>query len=131
MLPAVSYTHLYRAYIDKLLRAEAAPAPQNAGSGLFYTVHDGTRATRAGYDALMTPGVALANRKVMERKLPAREIVAFGDQTIPTRDELLSKVAAIDPAVLFTLSHGAGAPRMGWKSVDRQRKEQGLSLIHI
>ena len=115
----------YRAYIDKLLRAEAAPAPSNAGRGLFYTVHDGTRATRAGYDALMTPGVALANRKVMERKLPAREIVAFGDQTIPTRDELLSKVAAIDPAVLFTLSHGAGAPRMGWKSVDRQRKEQG------
>lgn len=115
----------YRAYIDKLLRAEDASPPQQAGRSLFYTVHDGTRATRAGYDSLITPGVSLARRKVMERKLPARAIIDSGDQTIPTRDELLQQITQEDPTVLFTLSHGAGTPRIGWKPKERQRREQG------
>lgn len=115
----------YRAYIDKLLRAEEAGPPTSAGRGLFYTVHDGTRATRAGFDSLITPGVTLARRKVMERKLPARELIDAGDRTIPTRDELLQLITPDDPTVLFTLSHGAGSPRTGWKTKDRQRSEQG------
>lgn len=115
----------YRAYVEKLLRDEDADPPTQAGRSLFFTVHDGTRATRSGYDSLVTPGMQLAQRKVMERKLPARQLLDLGDKTIPTRDELLAQVSESDPTVLFTLSHGAGAPGSGWKSAERQRREQG------
>lgn len=115
----------YRAYVEKLLRAEDADPPTQAGRTLFFTVHDGTRATRSGYESLITPGMQLAQRKVMERKLPAKQLLELGDKTIPTREELLELAAASDPTVLFTLSHGAGAPGSGWKSAERQRREQG------
>ncbi len=115
----------YRAYVEKLLHYEDAGPANQAGRALFYTVHDGTRATRSGYDSLITPGMQLAQRKVTERRLPAKQLLELGDKTIPTRDELLEQVSATDPTVLFTLSHGAGAPGSGWKSPERQRREQG------
>ena len=115
----------YRAYAEKVVRYETGRQRPGPSRATFFTVHDGTEATSAGYRSLVSPGVALAQRKVMERKLAAREIVDLGDKVIPSRDELLAQVAAQDPSVLFTLSHGAGAPRSGWKTAEDQRLRQG------
>jgi hypothetical protein len=43
----------------------------------------------------------------------------------PSPDELLARVGGGDPSVLFTLSHGEGAPRGGWTSHEEQRRRQG------
>ena len=115
----------YRSYAEKVLRYENGAQQSEPSRASFFTVHDGTEATAAGYRSLVNPGVTLAQRKVMERKLAAREIVDLGDKVIPSREDLLERVSARDPSVLFTLSHGAGAPRAGWKSAADQQQRQG------
>jgi len=115
----------YRSYAEKVLRYEHGEPRKGPSRATFFTVHDGTDATSAGYQSLISPGVSLAQRKVMENKLAAREIVDLGDKVIPSRDELLERVAQSDPSILFTLSHGAGAPRAGWKTASDQRLRQG------
>lgn len=119
----------YRAYAEKVLRYENQTARSDSGQALFFTVHDGTDATKAGYESLMAPGVAMAQRKVMERKLMARAIVEAGDKATPSRDELLRAAAGADPMVLFSMSHGSGAPLRGWKSEQDQRRRQGGLLF--
>lgn len=115
----------YRAYAEKVVRYERAEPRSEPSRASFFTVHDGTQATTAGYESLVSPGLALAERKRMERRFPAREVAERGDKSLPTREELLSEAASPDPSVLFTLSHGAGAPTRGWKSAADQRLRQG------
>jgi hypothetical protein len=115
----------YGAYVDKLLRWERAAAGLGKPDSLFFTVHDGTAATAVGHRALVAPGVEVVRRRQQSGQYPANEILEFGDQVTPSPDELLARAAQGDPSVLFTLSHGEGAPRGGWRSPEEQRRRQG------
>ena len=115
----------YAAYVDKLLRWERLSAGTGKPDSLFFTVHDGTAATAVGHRALVGPGVEVVRRRQASGQYPAREIVEFGDRMTPSPDELLARVGGGDPSVLFTLSHGEGAPRGGWRSHEEQRRRQG------
>jgi hypothetical protein len=44
-------------------------------------------------------------------------------------EELLEQAAAPEPSVLFSLSHGLGAPRQGWRSVEEQHARQGAMSL--
>ncbi|AUX33963.1 MULTISPECIES: hypothetical protein [Sorangium] len=107
----------YEAYVDKVLRRERARA-EIAGSAKFYTVHDGTAATMMGYRSLTQPALA----QLKKYRIDAADL---GDQEAPSPDEFLQAVRSPEPTVLFTVSHGAGAPRGGWKSEGDQRDRQG------
>ena len=115
----------YRAYAEKVLHYEQGGQRSQPARAVFHTVHDGTEATKLGYQALMAPGVAITQRKALERKLRASAVLDAGDRTTPSRDDLLREAADADPAVLFSLSHGAGTPRRGWKIAGEQRRRQG------
>src|SRR5690606_5960590 len=43
----------------------------------------------------------------------------------PAPDELAAHARVDDPAVFFSVSHGEGAPRRGWRSAELQRRRQG------
>ena len=116
----------YAAYVDKALRWDRRARPDaTGGRSLFFTVHDGTSATSVGHAALIGPGVALARKRQSTGQYPAREVVEFGDRFAPSPDELLTRARDPEPGVLFTLSHGEGAPRAGWRSPEEQRRFQG------
>jgi len=120
----------YEAYVDKLLRWERQPAAIPRARSLFFTVHDGSAATRAGYQALVSPALAIAREDRALGAFEAADIVELGDpRRKPGQDELLGAVAAADPAVLLSVSHGQGAPRGGWPSVDEQRRLQGAMSL--
>jgi len=114
----------YEAYVDKLLAAEKARAPA-ALRAVFHTVNDGTAATTLGQRALVEPGLQLA-RELRARgphSFPAEVVDGASDE--PSPDEFLT--LARDPAttVMFSVSHGAGAPRAGWATLAEQRARQG------
>ncbi|AUX29113.1 MULTISPECIES: hypothetical protein [Sorangium] len=119
----------YEAYIHKLLRAERHPSAAREARSLFYTVHDGTPATALGHKALVAPGTELARRRQGAGQFPAREILELGSPRAPSPSELLDAVSSPDPGVLFTLSHGAGAPAEGWRSASEQREGQGAMMF--
>jgi len=120
----------YEAYVDKLLRWERAPAAIPKARSLFFTAHDGTGATTLGYEALVAPGLAIARKDRALGAYPAREIVELGDPgRRPAADDLLAAVAAADPSVLLSVSHGEGAPRAGWASLDAQHRLQGAMSL--
>ncbi|WP_437675038.1 hypothetical protein [Sorangium sp. So ce131] len=107
----------YEAYVAKVLRWEKARA-EAAASAKFFTVHDGTAATMMGYRSLTRPAIA----QLAKYKLDAADL---GSQSQPSPDELLGVVKRPEPTVLFTVSHGAGAPRGGWRAAGDQRDLQG------
>jgi len=122
---ALAHEDDYAAYVDKLLRWERMSEGTGKPDSLFFTVHDGTAATAVGHRALVGPGVDVVRKRQASGQYPARDIVEFGDRLTPSPDELLTRVGGGDPSVLFTLSHGEGAPRGGWRSHDEQRRRQG------
>lgn len=115
----------YTAYVDKLLAAERTgmSAPARA---VFHTVHDGTAATAIGHQALVEPATAMAAelRARRQASFPG-EVVVRGDAADPHPDELLAEAGRAGPGVLFSVSHGEGAPRGGWRSAAEQRARQG------
>ena len=115
----------YAAYVDKVLRWEKMSGGTDESDALFFTVHDGTAATAVGHRALVAPGVEVVKRRQAAGQYPARNVVEFGDRVTPSPDELLRRVVGGAPNVLFTLSHGEGAPRGGWRSPEEQRRRQG------
>jgi hypothetical protein len=116
----------YEAYVAKLLAWERAPSPIARARSMFYTAHDGTAATTLGYQALVAPGLAIARKDRDSGEFPASDIVELGQPgRLPTPDDLVADVGAADPAVLMTVSHGDGAPRAGWASLDAQHRLQG------
>lgn len=117
----------YAAYIDKLLRSERAPAPGPARA-VYFTARDGTPATELGRRLLMQPCIADAEQQRAAGRFAAREISAIEDDD-PARaaDRLIEAVAG--PGVLFSCSHGAGAPPGGWSSPDRRRALQGSPCL--
>ncbi len=113
----------YEAYIDKLLRRERAPAP-GPPRAVYFTALDGTPATDIGHRLLMQPCIRDAEHQRAAGRFAASEIVTIEDDD-PARaaDHLLA--AAAGPGVVFSCSHGAGAPQGGWDSPDRRRALQG------
>ncbi|MBK9754407.1 MAG: helix-turn-helix domain-containing protein [Nannocystis sp.] len=115
----------YAAYVDKVLRWERSAAGRDKPDSLFFTVHDGTAATAVGHRALVAPGVEVVRKRQRSGQYPAKDIVEFGDPVTPSPDELLARAEGQEASVLFTLSHGEGAPRGGWSSPEEQRRRQG------
>ncbi|WP_437552557.1 hypothetical protein WME97_14795 [Sorangium sp. So ce367] len=110
----------YEAYVDKVLHWEKARA-ETAGSAAFFTVRDGTAATAIGHRSLAEPAIAELGRY----KLDVADLGDQGDQGEPSPDAFLEVVKRPEPTALFSISHGAGAPRGGWKTEKDQRDRQG------
>lgn len=120
----------YEAYVDKLLRWERQPAPIERARSLFFTAHDGTAATAHGYQNLVVPAIAAAQDERAAGEYDAKDIIEIGTpHKEPDRDGLLAALQATDPAVLFSVSHGAGPPRGGWASMAEQRRRQGAMCL--
>jgi len=116
----------YAAYVDKLLRWEREPAPSDRRRLLLHTVHDGTRSTAIGYRELVRPSLDLLDRAIKYKPdLQRVDLLESGSDDDPYPDELLSAAGHTSPTVLFSLSHGDGAPRRGWRSYELQRRHQG------
>ncbi|MCA9659894.1 MAG: hypothetical protein KC486_16235 [Myxococcales bacterium] len=114
----------YEAYVDKLLRWERAPAAAG-GDLLLHTVHDGTPATSIGARGLMEPIYAEAAEAAAKGRLPLRELLRSGDPDSPDPAQLKAALDGREAGVLFTLSHGEGAPRRDWASEADKRAGQG------
>jgi hypothetical protein len=115
----------YEAYVDKLLRWEGTPAPVSRARAVFHTVKDRTSATTTGHQCLMVPGLALARRYHDEGDFPASAVLEVDHGYTPKPGPLLEEAIKDEPGVLLTMSHGAGAPRSGWRSGEQQRLVQG------
>ncbi len=115
----------YEAYAAKVLRWERKPATDDRGRSLFFTVHDGTPATHLGHQALVTPGLSKARERREKGHYRAEEVVEIGDRWACGPDDLMEQVGPGTPSVLFSLSHGLGAPRAGWGSEEERRLRQG------
>ncbi len=119
----------YTAYVDKVLRWSRSPSPHPRARALLFTAHDGTAATAVGYQALMAPSLQSLRELHEMGELSAEFIAELGEPADWSAQRLLEQVASPHPSVLFTMSHGLGAPQGGWRSVDEQRARQGaLSL---
>ena len=120
----------YAAYVEKLLRWEGAPSKEAEARALFFTAQDGTAATTIGHKALVAPSVQRCRDTRKRGGFRAKEIEEIGyDGAEEARDALLDQIARPEPSMLFTMSHGLGAPRRGWKSVDEQRAVQGAMSL--
>jgi hypothetical protein len=117
----------YEAYVDKLLRSERAPA-RGPARAVYFTVRDGTPATELGRRLLMQPCIADAEQQRGAGRFAADEIAAIEDDD-PARaaDRLVE--AAAGPGVVFSCSHGEGAPPDGWGSPERRRARQGALCL--
>lgn len=115
----------YERYVDKLLRWEGQPAAIDAARAVFHTVRDHTTATTVGHRSLMEPGVALARRYKDEGDFPASALIEVSHGYSPKPAPLIEEAIKPEPGLLFTISHGAGAPRRGWRSTEEQRLLQG------
>jgi hypothetical protein len=115
----------YEAYIAKLLASERAAAPSPARA-VYFAAGDGTPATDLARRRLIEPCIADAEQQRAAGRFAAREIVAIDDDD-PARaaDRLLAAAAAAGPNVVFSSSHGTGAPRGGWPSPGARRAQQG------
>lgn len=116
----------YAAYVDKLLRWEGAPSPATQARALFATVHDRTAATSMGYKHLVEPSLTHSRAWRTAGKFKAADIVEVGDRDgFPDPNEFLGHLGGAEPAVLFSMSHGEGAPRGGWDDAAEMRRRQG------
>jgi hypothetical protein len=117
----------YEAYVDKLLRSERAPAPGPARA-VYFTVRDGTPATELGHRLLMQPCIADAEQQRGAGRFAVDQITAI-EEADPARaaDRLVEAAAA--PGVVFSCSHGEGAPSDGWGSPEHRRARQGALCL--
>ncbi|WP_437941638.1 hypothetical protein [Sorangium sp. So ce341] len=126
----------YEAYVEKALRCAAEP-PADGARSLFYTVRDGTPATAQGYRHLVAPSVACAREGLRRGWFPAAQIheIGGGDGMVTAEElaamahEMLREAERSRAGLLFSLGHGAGAPRRGWRSPEEQRAEQGALVL--
>jgi hypothetical protein len=104
----------YLAYVGKVLRWESAPSPAPSGRALFFAAGDDR-------GALVQPALAACREAAEMGDFDAREVASIDGGA----ERLLEAAAAPGPGVLFTLGHGAGAPRGGWPSPEQRRAHQG------
>ncbi|QRK10609.1 hypothetical protein JQX13_11270 [Archangium violaceum] len=118
----------YLAYVEKVLRAERLPR-QGLGRMLFHTAHDGTPALNAGFNALINPGLELIREGLSQGRFPASGLHVHGEEQEPGLDRFLENSSLTEPGVLFSMSHGIGAPRGGWKTdADRLAGQGAMSF---
>jgi hypothetical protein len=115
----------YEAYVAKVLKHERAQATSPARA-IFHTVRDGTAATNAGYEGLMLPTLEAARRGAEKSTFATKDIAVLGNESMNVSvDDFLRAAAAPGPTMLFSVSHGIGAPRRGWRTVEEQQRFQG------
>lgn len=123
----------YDAYVKKVLRWERG---EQAGDprALFFTAKDGTAATTIGHKALVAPSMKKAHERSLEKK-ESKRFQSSSVEEIPyegpedAKDTFLEAMAGAGASMLFTMSHGAGAPRGGWRSRDEQLAMQGAICL--
>lgn len=123
----------YQAYVEKLLRWETQPPEHARPLARFYTVHDGTRATRSGHRKLALPCFALArsdwDSNLGDGHFRSLQPELVGDDDDPDPTEFLTMAGAQTPSVMFSISHGMGPPRDGKWSRDEAREGQGAMVF--
>lgn len=118
----------YGAYVEKVLRAEKLPR-QAPGRMVLHTAHDGTGALDAGFKSLITPGIELLRGEMDKGLFPASDCVIHGKPLDPGLEQFLESTAHAAPGVLFSMSHGIGAPRGGWtKDAERFAGQGAMSF---
>ncbi len=115
----------YEAYADKVLRWETEPPRVARARAVFHTVRDRTPATTVGHRSLMLPGVELARAYQSDGDFLASDLIEVDHGYTPKPGPLVEEAVKPEPGLLFTISHGAGAPRRGWGSTEEQRLFQG------
>lgn len=123
----------YRSYVDKVLRWEGQPSRHDRPRALFYTVHDGTGATRSGHDKLLAPCHALARHDWDSRggdgAFRSTQPVLAGPTGSPDPDDFLSMAQSREPTLLFSMSHGMGPPRRRRWTPEKARESQGAMVF--
>ncbi|MRG98056.1 helix-turn-helix domain-containing protein [Polyangium spumosum] len=125
----------YEAYVDKAVRwADATEAPR--ARTLYHAVLDGTRAMVEGDRHLVRPSLEMARQGQAAGTFGAEEIVEVPTDPAGTALDLssaagvlLREAARTRAGVLFTMSHGAGIPRAGWRSREEQHAHQGAMVL--
>jgi hypothetical protein len=123
--------HGYAAYVEKVLRWADETAVEEGARALFYTARDGSGATEEGYARLVVPSLQVAEDSWTE----AREILAIGGDAQTDKairegaQRMLREAGQSRGGLLFSLSHGAGAPADGWPSPADQRASQGAIVL--
>jgi len=110
----------YAAYAHKVDRYARRGPAESAPNLRFYVARDGTRETQFGRTKLVEPIIEGA------KGLSTANVHAISATTV---DEFLSAGASANPSVLFTVSHGLGAPSGGWKSIEEQWANQGAMSL--
>lgn len=115
----------YEAYANKVVKYERERFADGARA-LFFTVRDGTAATTAGHRGLMLPSVDTAREGMGDGTFNAKDIVFLNDQGDDiTQNDFFAATGQPGPTMLFSISHGLGAPKDGWGSTEEQRRFQG------
>lgn len=125
----------YEAYVSKALRwADEIGAPR--ARALYYAVRDGTRAMNEGERYLFQPSLEIARQAKEAGAFDAEEIVELQNDSAGSSLDLstaagalLREAARARAGMLFTMSHGAGIPRAGWRSLEEQRAHQGAMVL--
>ncbi|RYZ41264.1 MAG: hypothetical protein EOO71_12715 [Myxococcaceae bacterium] len=114
----------WEAYVGKVLAREQAPSPPRKARALYLCAGDGSTAVRGGGLTIVTPAARQCQEERQRGHLRAKEIL---EEVLPkgSADRLLDLASAQEPTLLFTLSHGMGAPSGGWRSMEAQWRRQG------
>lgn len=122
----------YEAYIDKLLRWERATPQRTPGRVVFHTAHDGSGALKAGHAGLIAPLLELMNAEQERGRSVAGAIEVGGGVPLDMDiDGFFERTGTRDAGVLFTMSHGLGGPRDGWKREEDRRARQGAMMFGL
>lgn len=124
----------YDAYVDKVLHFAKTPQAPRANA-LFHSVLDGSRATQEGHEHLMQPLLEMANAAMKVGTFEPQNIVDIPMVSSGSSPDAMAAAATLlqsaqaKAAMLFTMSHGAGFPKDGWKSLEQQRAQQGAMVL--
>lgn len=118
----------YAAYVAKVIDAETQPSSARRGPAVLYTVHDQTAATQVGFEHLARPCLELLRARLAMGDFEGDAVLDDG-QRAPSLDALMRAAAWDRPGVLFTISHGLGAPKAGWPDPARMRRFQGALSV--
>ena len=119
----------YESYVAKILSWENQPPGEGLARAMYCTATDGSQATALGHEALMVPSAVDARERKENGRFAVSEVVEMAGDGGAFGDDLLAAAAVDTPSILFSCSHGMGAPAAGWSSSDRQRALQGAVYL--
>lgn len=112
----------YAAYVHKVLGYEKSPLAAREAPARLYTVRDGTQATDAGAEHLMGDLKASLHEKWSLGSMP---LASLDGTEGSDRNGFARAAREAEAGVLFSLSHGLGAPSDGWSDAARMYRLQG------